>query len=217
MDGSDKVKTFFERWARQFDSYYLEKKKPFSWKVLDYLFRRSMNDRLQLTLQECKTGRNVTILDVGCGSGRCAVRLLRQSPCVLTGIDFSPEMIKIANEVVLEYRVQDRCRFILGEFGEIVFNEKFDICVALGFFDYTKNPEIYLRKMKQITTGKIIASFPAKWRLRNLIRITRLKILNCPVYFYTVNRIKQILRDASIDDYKIRCIGRDYFVVARLS
>ena len=217
MDDSNKVKAFFDRKARQFDSYYLDKTKSLSWKILDFLFRQSIYKRLERTLHECRVGRSIKIVDVGCGSGRCAAKLARHSTSTVTGIDFSAEMIKIANEVAEEYRVQDRCHFILGDFREMALNEKFDICVALGFFDYTKEPREYLKKMKEITTDKIIASFPVKWKLRNIVRIVRLRILNCPVYFYTVSKIKRILHDVSIHDYTIECIGRDYFVVARLS
>lgn len=203
--------------ARQFDAYYLDEKKPFFWKVLDFIFRKSIRTRLQLTLEECKSPKPVSILDVGCGSGRCAVKLLRQGQAVVTGVDFSSGMIEIAREVVAEYRVQDRCRFILGDFKEIAFGEKFDVCVALGFFDYTKNPGEYLQKMKSLAKEKIIASFPAKWRLRNLVRITRLKVLKCPVYFYTYSQIEKTLQGLSFQNYTIKNIGRDYFVVATLS
>jgi len=182
MDGSKRVKAFFDKQARQFDAYYLDESKPLSWKILDFIFRRSIHARLILTLEECKSPRPVKILDVGCGSGRCAVKLLRQGAATLTGIDFSPEMIKIAKELGQEYRVQDRCHFVLEDFAQAAFNEKFDICVALGFFDYTRDPENYLQKMKELATEKIIASFPAKWRLRNIVRVVRHKILRCPVY-----------------------------------
>ena len=216
MDDSNRVKAFFEKEAKQFDAFYLEEEKPFYWKVLDFLFRRSIHRRLELTLQECQDEAGIRILDVGCGSARCAVKLAQRGHRV-TGVDFSSEMIKLARRVAEENRVNKECHFILVDFKEVTLEEKFDVSIALGFFDYTGEPQEYLRKIKKLTKGKIIASFPAKWRLRNIIRIIRLRILRCPIYFYTTRRIENILKDVSIRDYQIKNLGRDYLVVAKIS
>ena len=59
-------------------------------------------------------------------------------------------------------------------------------------------------------------SFPAKWRLRNIIRLLRLRIFKCPVYFYTYRQIETIFQNSAFENYTIKTIGRDYFVVATL-
>ena len=214
-DNTEAIKVFFDKTSRQFDSYYSEKK-PLIKRVLDYIFRRSMNRRVRLAMDECvQSGNQMKILDVGCGSGRLSIALSMQPTThSVLGIDFSQEMIELAHRRAKEHRIDEKCRFVEDDFAAYVFENKYDIAVALGFFDYTSDPGAYLKKMKNITTKKIIASFPAKWRLRNLVRIVRLKILKCPVYFYTPRKIQNILNAASMRDYQIKNIGRDYFVIA---
>lgn len=213
MDDSKKVQSFFVQRARAFDSYYSETEKPFLRKILDTMLRASMKRRLELTLQECRDMPGAKILDVGCGSGRYAVALACSGASSVTGIDFSKPMIELARSLAQKNKVQDKFRFIVGDFKETVLNDKFDVCLAVGFFDYTCEPQEYLMKMCALTTGKIIATFPARWRLRNIIRIVRLKILGCPVYFYTPGKIKEILKVAAISRYSLKNIGRDYFLI----
>jgi len=213
-DGSQMVKNFFERRAGAFDRYYLGKEK-FLWeKIPDFIFRRSIKRRFDLTLKECAKEKNLRILDVGCGSGRCAVELAKQGHMVV-GVDFSEQMIRLARTLAQENGASGSCHFICGDFLEMDFHEEFDVCIALGFFDYTKNPSTYLSKMKKLARRKIIVSFPAKWRLRNLVRIARLKYLNCPVYFYTSQKIKNIFTVAKIFNYSTRSLGRDYWVATK--
>ncbi|HOW35598.1 MAG TPA: methyltransferase domain-containing protein [Candidatus Omnitrophota bacterium] len=214
MDDSKKVQSFFVQRARAFDSYYSETEKNFLRKILDALLRASMKRRLELTIQECRDMSGAGILDVGCGSGRYAVALARLGARQVTGVDFSQPMIELARSLAKENGVENKCRFIIDDFKTRTFDGKFDICLALGFFDYTREPQEYLKKMCLLTTGKIIATFPARWRLRNIIRIIRLKVLGCPVYFYTPGEIKEILKAAAISRYSLQNIGRDYFLIA---
>lgn len=216
MNDSSQVKTFFERWARQVDNYYLKTQKPFYWKVLDFLFRDSIRWRFKLTVEECRQNQNAHILDVGCGAGRLDVELAKSGTFQITGIDFSTSMILLANALARQNNCESRCRFILGDFLKTDIKGPFDVSVALGFFDYTENPVEYLKKIKSLTKVKIIASFPAKWRIRNIVRVIRLSVLGCPVYFYTRNQIRHILSKAGIDCYTVQTLDRDYLVVITL-
>ena len=216
MSDSNRLKAFFNQKASYFDSYFIKGNKSLFRKVLDFLFRQSIQKRLQLTIKECTSMPQAHILDVGCGSGRSSMALAKATGNNVIGADFSAEMVKMANALARRHHLEDRCHFILGDFAEITFAEKFDVCVALGFFDYIQNPADYLNKMKAITTKKIIASFSAKWRWRNMVRIIRLKILKCPVYFYTEDTIKSLLKNVAIENYAIKNIGRDYLVIIDL-
>jgi len=216
MKDSEKVLAFFERWAGDFDRYYEAATKNFLSKSLDFLFRQSIQERFRLTLDECASEKNLSVLDVGCGSGRYDVALAQQGASSIVGIDFSPKMIAMANRLAQRNRLEDRCRFLNQDFLNVNFNETFDVTLAIGLFDYTREPWVYLEKMKRLTKRKIIASFPARWRLRNAIRVPRLKILNCPLYFYTPATIAQAFQRAGISNFTINNIGRDYFVSALL-
>ncbi len=214
MNDSDQIKTFFEKHSSQVDSYYSNAQKPFYRKILDRIFRSSIRRRLKLALEECQRNPQANVLDVGCGAGRLAVELAQTGAFRITGIDFSSSMIAMANEAARQNNCQEKCRFILRDFLETDLNEQFDVSVALGFFDYTRNPAEHLKKMKKVTKGKIIVSFPAKWRMRNIVRVIRLAVLSCPVNFYTPDKIRRIFDEAGVSRYAIKPLGRDYFVVA---
>jgi 2-polyprenyl-3-methyl-5-hydroxy-6-metoxy-1,4-benzoquinol methylase len=155
-----------------------------------------------------------SVLDIGCGSGRYSIALAKKGARVL-GIDFAAKMIGLAQNFSEASGKNNLCDFVTGDFLDYQFNNKFDACLAIGFFDYIKEPVKYLTKIKSLTREKAVISFPAKWHLRNIIRRIRLKILGCPVYFYSKFDIEKILRDSGFLDFSIKNIGRDYFVVIK--
>jgi len=67
--------------------------------------------QLKRALQFCEEGGNA--LDVGCGSGGRLIHLMQQHNLAVTGIDVSPEMIKLAIETHPQenFFVDDICSF----------------------------------------------------------------------------------------------------------
>ncbi|MDP2939631.1 MAG: methyltransferase domain-containing protein [Candidatus Omnitrophota bacterium] len=214
MRETNKVKRFFDKRVNKFDSIY-DTKKKLVWKVLDFIFRKSVERRFELTCRELDNIRNKKILDIGCGTGRYSVTLAQKGAFVY-GIDFSQEMLNTATGFSKDKGADNLCVFIYGDFIDYNFNDKFDICLAIGFFDYIKEPIEYLKKIKNLTIERAILSFPAKWHLRNIIRRLRLKILDCPVYFYSRLDLEKILKQSGFDEFSIRNIGRDYFVIVKI-
>ena len=168
-------------------------------------------ERFYLTLKECDDASGKKILDIGCGPGRIAVELARRGAYVV-GIDFSQKMINLANLLSKKYELENKCMFVCDDFMRHVFNEDFDISLALGFFDYTEDPVPYLKRMKSLTKEKCIMSFPSKFPLA-IIRMIWLKKRKCPVYFYTKHEIKTFLSDLFFS-FEIKNISAGYFCVA---
>lgn len=208
---SDSTKDYWDSVAEDFDTYYQGEKDALR-RAIDKIFRKGMTERFTLTLDECKNVKGKRILDIGCGSGRVAVELARRGAYV-TGIDLSMNMIGMAKSMAEKYDVADRCTFIADDFAGHMFGEKFDISIALGFFDYTKDASRYLRKMRSLTTEKCVMSFPSKFAFQVPLRLLWLKSRNCPVYFYTKNEIKRLL-SALFPRFKIKNISALYFSVA---
>jgi SAM-dependent methyltransferase len=212
---ANSIKEYFDKKAKGFDAFYSQDKNIFS-KLIDKFFRQSMRERFKLTMQECSDVKNRRILDIGCGPGRYSVELAKQRPKKVIGIDFADNMLRIAQNLAKENNVQDICEFIRADFLKFHSDNKFDISLAIGFFDYFKYPQAALRKIKSLTSGKAILSFPARWDFRTLIRKIRLKFLGCSVYFYTENQIRKLLNEAGFGDFEIKDLGRDYLVIARI-
>lgn len=216
MQNEEKVKTYFQKQAVRFDTIY-EDRKSLLQKLVDRFFRQVVKDRFNLTFQEIRELRGKSVLDVGCGSGRYALEFAQQGADKILGIDYAQAMIELAKSHAENVKEKAKCSFVCGHFTDYDFREQFDYTVAMGFFDYLKNPSAYLTKMKSLTRSKIIASFPKKWTLRNLIRKIRLFLVGCPVYFYSKREVEKLLKENQILEYKIFDLSRDFIIIAQIS
>lgn len=80
-----------------------------------------------------KTGliNNNNCLDLCCGTGDISNEILRQYPnCRITGIDFSKEMLNIANS---KTKKNPKINFLLGDAMNIPFPDKFFDAVTMGY------------------------------------------------------------------------------------
>lgn len=202
---------YWDKVAQEFDMYYEEEKDALR-RAIDKIFRKGMKERYDLTLQECKNVSGKKILDIGCGTGRVAIELAKRGARVV-GIDFSRNMLDIATKMAKKHGVADRCTFILDDFGKRVFNEKFDISLALGLFDYTEDPTFYIKKVRSVTSEKCIASFPAKFAFQVPLRMIWLRSRNLPVYFYTKGQLKRLFTP-HFARYRIKNISAGYLCIA---
>ncbi|MGH9775352.1 MAG: class I SAM-dependent methyltransferase [Candidatus Acidiferrales bacterium] len=200
---SDSLKTenYFQRRARQFDALYSDE---CSWQYfLNHLFRRPLYERVHRTIDAFADLRDFTVLDVGCGSGRNSVVFAQNGARRVVGIDFSANMIAMARECARRHGISDRCEFIFGDALTHPFREKFDVVTALGVFDYIRKPLALLRRMNELASKKIVASFPGWSPLRAPLRKARYWLRDCPVYFSTRDRLHQVCADAGLEDYQL--------------
>jgi SAM-dependent methyltransferase len=203
---------YFGSRATSFDSIYSGEKSRFlAW--LDSLLRKDMIERFRETMRECGDVRGVEILDVGCGSGRYCIELAKRG-AVVTGIDAAGEMLAIARRLAQDGGVGRNCSFIEGDFLRLQLNRIFAVTLAIGFFDYTADPMPYLRKMRRLTTGRLIATFPRFWTWRAPLRKIRLAMGGCPVCFYTGRRVNELMRESGWGRWDVKRIGKLHFVVA---
>lgn len=211
-EDKSKVKEHFHEKADEFDAIYDVERDSLS-RMLDRVFRRSVYARFELTLQECGVLSGKSVIDVGCGPGRYSVELARRGAKV-KGIDFAERMIEKAKGLAESVGVGQNCRFEVCDFQDVPSEESYDICIAMGLFDYLSNPSQTLKKMREVTKKKIIASFPVRFSLLTPFRKLRLALKKCPVFFYERADIEKLLVDAGFRSYSIRKVYRDYFVVA---
>ena len=75
------------------------------------------------------------VLDVACGTGVLFPDYLARNVGSLTGIDISPEMVKITREKFPQVQV------ICADVEETVFDKKFDCIMVYNAFPHFPNPE----------------------------------------------------------------------------
>ena len=181
MQKTTEVKTYFTDRARLFDSLY-DGDSVFM-RAFNKAFRAPMFTRYVYTLEALGTLKGKKILDVGCGSGRYAVALADKGALV-TGVDFSDEMLTMARERAAWEGVADRVTFLSGDFTEFAdeHHDEFDAAFAMGVLDYVEDAAGFMRHMAA-TARHVIASFPRPTMVRGPLRKWRYARRNCPVHF----------------------------------
>lgn len=68
---------------------------------------------------------NGKILDAGCANGWSALHHLDKKPKSITGVDFSPEMIKNANKNKVKYNSHIKIEFLVSDIRELSLQDNF--------------------------------------------------------------------------------------------
>ena len=175
-------------------AYYKDDgRKPSFWDRLSTLFRGDgmyvrMDAALQLVAPHVK---GLTVLDIGCASGRFAFQLLQAGAARVIGLDVSPVAIELAEQRRLQSPFADRLEFRVADLMQPAAElPQVDLITALGVLEYFDTAELdaLLGKFK---TRYFLLDFPdqqgrtREWFLWNF-RQVYLRLNHCPgVYLYT--------------------------------
>jgi ubiquinone/menaquinone biosynthesis C-methylase UbiE len=199
----EKVRRRFERDAQSFDAIYRLERSPF-WRWVNTTLRKAVFERYIITFERAGDVTGKEILDVGCGSGVYAVDFARRGARRVVGVDFSGNMLELARQEAERHQVADRCEFIQADFLELDLEDKFDISIAMGVFDYVPDQVTFLRKMVALTTGKVIVAFPGHSLLREPARRLRYKLAGKgDIYLYSQDDVERIATEAGLRDKEI--------------
>jgi SAM-dependent methyltransferase len=216
MRETDRVREHFTRSAVAFDSLYAEEEMSPLWRWANRVFRRDIYERYLRTIAHVRRYGLTTALDVGCGSGPYELGLAEAGVQRVVGVDFSPTMIDLATRRARGYPEADkRFEFVCADFMEFKSSERFDVVIAMGFFDYIRDPVPVLRKMAALANHSVVGSFPSISLWRTPIRKARYVRRGVPVYFYQRPAIEEFASRAgfrALRIEKIRGSGMDYFV-----
>ncbi|MFC1514714.1 class I SAM-dependent methyltransferase [Candidatus Omnitrophota bacterium] len=210
-----KLKTaeYWNKEAQAFDSLYSEKKTRVA-QAFDKFFRRGMYERFQRTLENSYPIEGRAFLDVGCGSGRYCLELARRGAKRIVGIDVSEEMLQMAYQACKSQDLLQKCEFIETDVSQFMPDESFNVSIAMGLFDYVKEPLPVLKNIKAVTTDYMLIAFPRRWSWRTLLRKIYLGIKKCDVYFYSKEKIAELMRGLGVKKYKIDKVAGLFFVKA---
>ena len=87
----------------------------------------------------------VKVLDVACGTGVLFGDYLKRRVASVTGVDISPEMVKIASEKF----PQKNIKVICGDVEETEFDEKFDIVMVYNAFPHFPEPARLIKTLSE--------------------------------------------------------------------
>lgn len=194
VNESRQVAEYWNRIANNFDAIYTGNKNPLA-RGLDRWLRRDMYQRFEWVMKEAGNAGGLNICDIGCGSGRFVVSLAQRGAQV-TGVDFAPEMLKLAGQLARQQGVANRCQFALTDVLDWTTDQRFDLVIAIGFWDYVADPLPRLQVIRKLTQKTFLSAWPRASTLRAAIRKVRLQAAGCPVYFWTSAQVEDYLNHA---------------------
>jgi SAM-dependent methyltransferase len=205
---------YFHRRIKDFDDIYRDDKKGLL-SFLNKTVRASVRIRFDLAFDILGDLSGKSVLDIGCGSGRYMFKAVQRNAEHVVGVDAAAGALEKAKDIAADLNIEDKVKFIEGDFMDCTFDRKFDVIFAVGYFDYIFNPSDHLKKMIDLSDGIIYASFPKLWSILTITRKIRLMLNRCPVTFYSKGGIKRILKETSIDNYEIKRIFRDNILIVK--
>lgn len=211
-DEARQVAEYWNRIAPNFDAIYTGNKNVLSRK-LDRWLRRDIFERFDWVMQRAGNLQGTTVCDVGCGSGRF-VSALAQRGARVTGLDFAPEMLRLSRDLVESRGVASQCNFVLNDILNWETKQRFDLVIAIGFWDYVADPLPRLKVIRGITTGKFLSAWPRAGTLRMAVRKARLKVAGCPVYFWRQDQVENYLQQSGFRMDSCEMYGQLYCIEA---
>jgi SAM-dependent methyltransferase len=212
QDETRQIAEYWDRIASDFDTIYSGRKSRIA-RTLDHWLRRDMYQRFDWVMRKAGDLRGKSVCDVGCGSGRFVVPLAKMGGAV-TGLDFAPNMLQLARELTRKENVAERCRFVLGDILDWKTSEKFDLVIAIGFWDYVADPLSRLQVIRGITRERFLSAWPRAGTMRAAVRKVRLKVAGCPVYFFHQSEVEDYLRRAGFRGQSCEVYGQLHCVEA---
>jgi SAM-dependent methyltransferase len=210
----ERVEKYFDRVAGSFDAIY-SGRKPGPFRLWDRITRRNIYDRLEFSLAALSPLAGRRVLDVGCGSGRYGIALAERGASEVMGIDVSAGMLRLARALTAEHGVGGRCRFGQHDVRDLPPTRAFDDAVAMGFFDYVREPLPAMQRLSEVVRERLVASFPARSAARVPFRRLWLGLRGCPVRFYSRREIASLCDRAGFDVVELVRRGPIYLLVAR--
>jgi cyclopropane-fatty-acyl-phospholipid synthase len=128
---------YFENPGRSLDDAQLAKKRHLAAKLL---------------LDRGKCGKDLRVLDIGCGWGGLGLYLAELTGADVTGVTLSQEQYAIANERAAEKGLSKRARFNLQDYRDVA--GPFDRIVSVGMFEHVgvNHYSTFFRKSAQLLT-----------------------------------------------------------------
>ncbi len=154
------------------------------------------------------------LLDVGCGTGNLLSLISSKYEVQLSGVDLSPNMLKIAHD-----KLGENADLRLGDSENLPFKDKsFDMVTCTDSFHHYPHPENVLAEIKRVLNSKgtlLIADPWAPTPLRQLVNLyMRFFSKGGNVKLYSKNDIYKLLNNTGFKNIKWEQItGKNAFTV----
>ena len=204
-NATELVRDHFREKASSFDALYDEEH------LLQRAIRPGLLKRRDLAIEVVREYSEPRVLDIGGGSGRVGELALDAGAGEYVNVDLAQEMLDLAAQRLT--RFGEKVKLVQGDFLTAPLEGRFDVVLALGFFDYVSDAHLHVRLIAEICSGTVVASFP-RWNwLKGPVRKVRYELIgNCPIYDYTERELRFLFGAAGFGRIGITQ-GRSGFLV----
>jgi SAM-dependent methyltransferase len=190
-ESTAQVREHFRRKAFSFDHLYDEEH------ALQRLLRPGLFNRRELAVSVVRDYDAPSVLDVGGGSGRVGEFALDAGASRYVDIDLSDTMLDLAKQRL--ERFGDKVELVVGDFLTAPLEGPFDVVLGLGYFDYIEDAGAHIRRMSELCSGSIVASFPRWTWTKGPIRKLRYEVKNkVRIYDYTESQLRELFSDFKV-------------------
>ena len=182
-NATELVKEHFREQASSFDALYDEEH------PLQRAARPGLLKRRDFAIDIVREYSAPRVLDIGGGSGRVGELAHEAGAGEYVNADIAQEMLDLSEKRLA--RFGDKVKLVLGDVRTAPLEGPFDVVLALGFFDYQSDAQVFVRRMADLTSGSAVASFP-RWNwLKGPVRKVRYEVINnCPIFNYTERELR---------------------------
>lgn len=103
-------------------------------------------------IRRCGIKEKSHVLEVGCGTGFMACRIVKEKNCKIVGIDISERMIGMARERAINHNIEDKTSFRVADANELPFEDNsFDVVFSqfvTSLLDRKKALDEFMRVLK---------------------------------------------------------------------
>ncbi|GJN13043.1 hypothetical protein PR202_ga31376 [Eleusine coracana subsp. coracana] len=125
--------------SNDFFALYLDPSMTYSsgiFKVEDESLEAAQLRKLDSLINKAKVESGHHVLDIGCGWGTLAIRLVKKTGCKYTGITLSEEQLKYAMRKVKESGLEDRITLFLCDYRQLPTSHKFDRIISCEMIEH---------------------------------------------------------------------------------
>jgi SAM-dependent methyltransferase len=194
------TRRYFDRRARAFDRVYA-RQSP---------LRRGPRRGRALAAEVVAGHEAPSVLDVGCGPGRVGEAVLAAGAASYVGVDISPRMLLLAHT---RLGGDPRVELLEGNFLELESAVSFDVVIALGLFDYVREPPRAAEWLRAHCSSTLVASFTRWDWLKGPPRRLEYALHRLPVRDYDATEVVELLSGAGFGRVEVVGNGRRGFHV----
>jgi ubiquinone/menaquinone biosynthesis C-methylase UbiE len=209
--GDSGVRDFFDGYARDFDHIYDDTGKGPLARFVDTNLRKEMRIRFEKTFEALAPLQGRSLLDAGCGGGRYAIPAAKAGASKVLGIDFAETMLQLGRDKARAEGVGHICQFETGDLLTYPIEPKsFDYAIAIGFFDYMRDPQAALAALARAAKRRVFVSIPKRWHVLTPQRYVRYVLRRCYIRFYSRADVERLAATVKPTRTTIYDIGREY-------